>query len=151
MHIIEKKPDGIAYFWTLTNFTLHFHFFYVWIHKQTNRSCANIARKKTQCLRSEKNLPSTIYVVLLPTHWHFHSPHSWFSLKICCGWLIKALKCTAHGNEGEMFASCCMRKSYHSTGNNNRLYLRFTQRQKRIMCNRQTDTLAAYWIHQTAR
>lgn len=54
MHIIEKKPDGIAYFWTLTNFTLHFHFFYVWIHKQTNRSCANIARKKTQCLRSEK-------------------------------------------------------------------------------------------------
>lgn len=50
---------------------------------------------------------------MLP-HWTFHSPHAWISLKICCGWHGKTLKCTAHGNEGEtLLAACANEKQQH--------------------------------------
>lgn len=51
----RKEPDRHRlFFGRLPNFTLHFHFTYFWIHKQTNRSCANIARKNAQYLRFVK-------------------------------------------------------------------------------------------------
>lgn len=142
MHITEK-PDGIAYFWTLTNSHCARIFPFL-TFESINKRIVRVQTQpkwKTQCLRFDKITFKN--PTLLSPHWTFHSTHPWFSLKMRCGWLVKPLKCTGHGKGGEtLLAACanhairrktttrpCRARSHQRCDVLNRLYLRVrTQR-----------------------
>lgn len=134
MHMLSKARRHRLFldaYQFLVAFFVLFFFFGLSIHKQMNRSCANIARKRF-------TFKSTLS--------KFHSPHAWFSLKNTLRMTWKTTQ-MHHWRQRRGNAATCANHINNKSNTQHQHYTMFnrlytlTAHRKRIMCNRQTDTL----------